>query len=206
VPVPPANPALPGQERGVRPARPIPYTLHADGRAGASSFSIDFRSSGGAAGVLHVRSADGAQPPRTYTVESGRQLTDAWDFASVYDLSVHGPNGCFRRFKGGGGAPDANLAIRARYCRRHDEIVLEIENHGSAPVEVTVANRYAPRSTTLTLAPGAAQAPLWSLARTRGWYDLAVTIQDDPGFEYRYAGHLENGKASISDPGMGGLI
>ena len=42
--------------------------------------------------------------------------------------------------------------------------------------------------------------------RTRGWYDLAVSVQGDPQFEYRYAGHLETGEASISDPGMGGLI
>jgi phospholipase C len=65
VPVPPANPDLPGQERGVRPARAIPYTLHAAGLAGASSVSIKFKSSGWAAGVFHVRSADASQPPRT---------------------------------------------------------------------------------------------------------------------------------------------
>jgi phospholipase C len=206
VPVPPADARLPGQERGVRPARAIPYTLHADGRASASSLSIDFRSSGGAAGVFHVRSANGAQEPRSYTVEPGRQLTDAWDFTSGYDLTVHGPNGFFRRFKGGAGGPQAGLAVRARYGRRHDEIVMSVENRGSVPIEVTVSDRYSSRSTSLTLAPGGAKAPRWSLAPTRGWYDLVVTVQGDPQFEYRYAGHLENGKASTSDPGMGGLI
>jgi phospholipase C len=35
---------------------------------------------------------------------------------------------------------------------------------------------------------------------------LVVTVQGDAYFEYRYAGHVENGKASIGDPGMGGLI
>ena len=59
VPVPPADPKLPRQERGVRPARPIPYTLHADG----SSFSIEFGSTGRATGVFHVRSADPAKLP-----------------------------------------------------------------------------------------------------------------------------------------------
>jgi phospholipase C len=206
VPVPPADPELPAQERGVRPARAIPYTLHADGRAGSSSFSIDFQSSGGAAGVFQVRSADGTQEPRSYTVEAGKQLTDAWDFASGYDLSVHGPNGFFRRFKAGTDGPQAGLAIRARYGGRRDEIVLEIENHGSATVEVTVSDRYSSRSDKLKLAPGGAKASQWSLGRTRGWYDLVITVRGDSQFEYRYAGHLENGEASISDPGMGGLI
>jgi len=57
-----------------------------------------------------------------------------------------------------------------------------------------------------TFAPGTAKALQFPVERTRGWYDLAVSVQGDPQFEYRYAGHLENGEASISDPGMGGLI
>jgi phospholipase C len=69
-----------------------------------------------------------------------------------------------------------------------------------------VSNRYSPKRTTLALAPGATKAPGWSLERTRGWYDLAVTVKGDRQFEYDYTGHLENGEASISDPGMGGLI
>jgi phospholipase C len=206
VPVPPADPRLPRQELGVRPARAIPYTLHADGHASAVSFSIDFRSSGASAGVFHVGSADGAQQPRSYTVEPGRQLTDAWDSAAGYDLEVHGPNGFFRRFKGGAGGTGTGLTIRARYGTRQDEIFLEVSNRGSAPVQVAVSDRYSSHSTTLALPPGGAKAPRWSLARTRGWYDLVVTVHGDPQFEYRYAGHLENGQPSISDPGMGGLI
>src|SRR5262249_2450219 len=208
VPVPPSNPELPEQERGVRPARAIPYTLRADGLAGPTSVSIQFQSSGGAAAVFHVRSADASQAPRSYTVESGKQLTDSWDFTSGYDLSVHGPNGFFRRFKGGAGGPVAGLAIQALNAAGldEDEIVLKLHNRGSATIEVTVSDRYSSRSNALTLAPGGAKALQLSLERTRGWYDLVVTVQGDPEFEYRYAGHLENGMASISDPGMGGLI
>jgi phospholipase C len=208
VPVPPANQSVPGQERGVRPARAIPYTLHADGLAGATSFTINFQNSGGAAGVFHVRSADAAQDPRSYTVGPGKQLADSWDFTSGYDLSVHGPNGFFRHFTDRAGGPQADLAIQARYGPRHDEdeIALRLDNRGPAPVEVSVSDRYSPRSTTLTLAPGGATALEFSLERTRGWYDLTVTVQGDPQFEYRYAGHLEDGEPSISDPGMGGLI
>jgi phospholipase C len=206
VPVPPADPAVPDQERGVRPARAIPYRLHADARAGAASVAIEFASSGDATGVFQVRSADATEDPRSYTVEPGRQLADTWDVASGYDVEVFGPNGFFRRFKDGVGGPAAGLAIRALDGGHHDEIVLELENHGLSKIEVTVSNRSSPKRTTLTLAPGAADAPSWSLRRTRGWYDLTVTLKDDPEFEYRYAGHLENGDASISDPGMGRLI
>jgi len=41
---------------------------------------------------------------------------------------------------------------------------------------------------------------------TSGWYDLAITVEGDTHFEYRVAGHLENGEDSSSDPLMGGLV
>ena len=204
VPVPPANQNLPGQEKGVRPARAIPYTLQTNAVAGATSVGIRFHSSGGAAGVFQVRSADASQGPRTYTVESGKQLADSWAFTTGYDLSVHGPNGFFRHFKGGG----QDLAVQASYGLRNnaDKIVLKLQNGGSGPVKATVSDRYSSRGTTLTIAAGGSKSVDMSLNGTRGWYDLTVTIKGDPGFEYRYAGHLEDGGPSISDPGMGGLI
>jgi phospholipase C len=208
VPVPPTNQEVPDQERGVRPARAIPYTLAADAHAGTSSVSIQFKSSGGAAGVFHVRSADPSQGPRSYTVESGKRLADSWGFTSGYDLSVYGPNGFFRHFKGTAGGEQAGLVIQASYGSHHDEdkIVLTLQNPGSTPANATVSDRYSSRSTALAIAPGATKTLQLSLHRTRGWYDLTVAVDNDGAFEYRYAGHLENGEASISDPGMGGLI
>jgi phospholipase C len=201
VPVPPPAPHLPGQERGVRPARALPYTVHVDGHAGSASFIVDFRNTGRAAAVFQVRSP--AHDPRTYTVEPARSLTDTWDVASGYDLSVHGPNGFFRRFTGSGAALSAGLDIRTRYDERRTELILEIANRGRARIDATVRDRYSTRRSTLSLRPGGKTAPRWSLSRTRGWYDLTVTVGRT---EYRYAGHLENGRDSISDPAMGGLV
>jgi phospholipase C len=202
VPVPPTDQHVPGQEPGVRPARAIPYTLHADGHASDGMFSLRVSSAGSATGVFHVRSA-GGQQPRSYTVEPGRQLTDTWDLASDYDLSVHGPNGFFRGFKG---RNPETLDVTASYDERPYEIILAIGNRGSQPVTVTVRDGYKSRETTLSIEPGQTQTRRWPLARTRGWYDLVVTVQGDPNFTYRYAGHLENGEDSISDPLMGGLV
>jgi phospholipase C len=58
----------------------------------------------------------------------------------------------------------------------------------------------------LSLNPGKSGTEQWSLSRIRGWYDLTVTVEGHSQFEHRYAGHLENGEDSISDPGMGGLL
>src|SRR5262249_60668463 len=50
VPVPPSNQSVPGPERGVRPPRAIPSTLHADGLADATSLTHSFPQSRAAAG------------------------------------------------------------------------------------------------------------------------------------------------------------
>jgi phospholipase C len=204
VPVPPADPSLPRQEPGVRPARALPYALHVDARAAAGSVSLEFQSTGAAAGVFQVRSGDGAAP-RTYTVEPGRRLTDTWPAEPGYDLSVYGPNGFFRRFRGGG-AGGSGLAVTARPDPRRGEFALVVANHGGHRAEVSMRDRYSRRSTSLSLRPGETTTTGWSLRGTHGWYDLTVSVAGEPGVEYRYAGHLENGEDSISDPGMGGLI
>jgi phospholipase C len=204
VPVPPADPKLPGQERGVRPARAIPYTLHADGRPSAGAFAIDMRSTGGATGVFQVRSADPAQDPRTYTVESGKQVTDVWPADAGYDLSLFGPNGFFRRFAAGPQHP--GVTARARYDERHERITLEFTNRGPKRIELAVADRYSSQRVRLVLKPGETRSEDWSLSKSRRWYGLSVTIPGDPHFAIAYAGHVENGEDSISDPAMGGLI
>jgi phospholipase C len=207
VPAPPADQRLPRQERGVRPARALPYTLHADGRATAASFSIEFTNPGHATAVFHVRSAGSVQQPRTYTVEPGKVLSDSWDIgAAGYDLSVHGPNGFFRGFKGATPTAASDLEVSASYDERHDEIALTFRNRGSERVDVTVRDGYTSRDRTRSVKPGEVEAQRWSLSRTRGWYDLVLTLRGGPRLQYRYAGHLENGMDSISDPQMGGLI
>jgi phospholipase C len=43
------------------------------------------------------------------------------------------------------------------------------------------------------------------LYRTHGWYDLVLAHAGDASFRYQYAGHVENGQDSVTDPAMGGL-
>jgi len=212
-PVPPDHEMLPRQERGVRPARALPYTLHAHGRVRKTdrSFRIDFRNPGLAAAVFQVRSGDAAEPPRTYTVEPKKHLTDGWDIpdggAAGYDLSVYGPNGFYRGFKGSaseGSLP--TLDVRASYTEGDHGIALEISNRTSELARVRVLNAYTSKTRTVVLGPGDTRETSWPLASVSGWYDLTLTVEGQAGLEYRFAGHLENGEDGLSDPIMGGLI
>ena len=39
-----------------------------------------------------------------------------------------------------------------------------------------------------------------------GWYNLIVTVAEDPTFKIQVAGHVETGADSFSDPALGGLV
>jgi phospholipase C len=206
------NEQLPGQEEGVRPARALPYALHARGvvRTADGSVRIDFENVGQAAAVFHVRSGDPADVPRNYTVERGKQLAGSWHVAgtgaSHYDLSVYGPNGFFRRFKGSILAGRTNLDVRATYDANTNAITLTLANLNSARVTITVLDKYSGHAMGETIESGASASKRWSLARFDGWYDFVISAAYDDDFEQQLAGHLETGKDSVSDPAMGGLV
>jgi phospholipase C len=210
VPTVPANQTMPTQEPGQRPARPLPYELHVDGDADFSgrSFNIGFRNTGHAGACFHVRSGNTSTGPWTYTVEAGKSLSDTWNVASnpngEYDLSVYGPNGFLRAFKGGIGAGRANLDVDSRYGDDDDDgFELAVTNRGSAACTVSIVNSYTNETMTHWLDRGQSFRKNWQLKTTHGWYDLVIHVNTDQGFQQRLAGHIETGRESASDPGIG---
>jgi phospholipase C len=59
-------------------------------------------------------------------------------------------------------------------------------------------------SFTRALQHGRAFEKHWNLKASFGWYGLAVTVDGDHDFLCRVAGHIENGRDSISDPALSG--
>ncbi|AGZ41323.1 phosphocholine-specific phospholipase C [Actinoplanes friuliensis] len=200
-PVPPVDQQVPQQEPGVRPARALPYTLHADATADNNTLTVTFRNTGRAAAVFLARSAADGEEPRTYTVEPGKTLTGTWAAADGYDVAVHGPNGFHRAF--GGAARDTEIDVTALDDSAGEKITLVLRNPGDRSAQVTVLDAYTGRQTRLTLRRGQSATRTWSTTRTRGWYDLTISGRT---LRRQYAGHLENGRDSISDPAMGGLV
>src|SRR5882724_1441655 len=205
--VAPASQQLPEQEPGVRPARALPYVLHVDGRAdpASGSFHINFGNTGTAAAVFHVRSGNLADAPRNYTVEPQRLLSGTWKASSTsaYDLSVHAPNGFLRWFKGSVSEGGSRLLLRASYDEGRIGITLSITNAGKRPADVRVDDAYRHKSVEQRLKPGESASKYWPLERSHGWYELAISVEGDPGFAALFAGHVETGHDSISDPAMG---
>jgi phospholipase C len=200
--VPPANQALPEQEPGLRPARALPYELHATGWADQGNFWIDFASTGKAGACFQVRSADLAGGPWSYTVESGKSIADSWPVTGEYDLAVYSSNGFLRHFKGDLAAPRTNLRVSSRYDRGRGNFELILANKCEAHCEVTVENTYSGESFSQVLAPGERVENHWKLEGSFGWYDLIVRSNAESGFVQRLAGHVETGAHSFSDPAI----
>jgi len=203
--VPPRRQRLPQQEPGVRPARPLPYSLHVDGAFDPSgrSFSITFANTGRAAAVFQVRQPDAT--PRTYTVEAGRTVVDRWDVPSGYDLSVYGPNGFFRSFVGTSSAR-VPITVLCDYSENTSTVTLRIRNTAANRATVEIHDAYTARTTRLSVNAGTTATPSFALEKNGGWYELSLSTDQDRSARYVFAGHLEDGKDSISDPLMGGLV
>jgi phospholipase C len=207
IPTPPLNQAIPIQEPGIRPARPLPYQLYVTGQASLSqnNLRIFFTNTGKAGAVFQVRSGNTLDGPWTYTVTPGNDVSDHWSFApnQQYDLSIFGPNGFYRTYKGQtSGANNANVDVNALYDPAGFFISLNIQNLSLAKSTVTVTDVYTNQKVSETVEPGKGFSKFWSLENFSGWYDLIVTVDSDSTFERRLSGHVETGRDSISDPAI----
>jgi phospholipase C len=197
---------VPEQEKGVRPARALPYELNVRGTVNGSTVGLTFFNTGQATAVFHVRSTNNADPVRYYTVEPGKNLAGAWNVGTSYDLSVFGPNGFARYYQGSIGSGAAVLDVVSAYGKQdRGSIELQITNVAANLAEVSIVDAYTGKSVQRFLQPQEKWQIKSSLEQFYGWYDLIITVAGDSTFEYRLAGHVETGADSISDPALGGL-
>ncbi|MFI2347692.1 phosphocholine-specific phospholipase C [Streptomyces sp. NPDC019443] len=205
VPKPPANPVLPKQERGSRPARPLRYAplVYGAGTPSTGRFTLTF--SGGATAGAHflVTSANRTDGPWTYTAAAGKNLSDTWNTAyskGVYDLSVYGPNGFLRTFRGPG--TTAGPEVTARHIASSGSVELTMTNAGSADCHLTLTNAYSGQKQTFTVRAGGRVVHTVDLRGSKRWYDLSVVSDTNRTFLRRFAGHVENGQPGVSDPAI----
>ncbi|WP_119079416.1 phosphocholine-specific phospholipase C [Chitinophaga alhagiae] len=207
---------LPEQEPGIRPACAIPYELYADAALAANGKQVVLQLEAGntlfgkqAAGApFHVYTGNNRKS-RAYAVAAGDRLTDEWNTADGYSLEVYGPNGFYRDLKGD--AEDPGLTVKMEYTRNGKKpdgnIAFLLHNTSSRSLEIAVADvAYGGKSQQLTLAAGARKKVAVALGGSYGWYDQMISVRGKNNFLRRYAGHVETGAVSMSDPLMGKMV
>jgi phospholipase C len=216
----------PQQETGVRPSCPLLYELYAEGRidkqAGVFDLTLEARNaafgarSAGSPFYAYVPGKNEESRTRTYTVRAGHALKDSWRLNKfendVYHLRVSGPNGFFREFAGT--AVDPDVEIHCEYARHPSK-----NGSLSGDVEIRLANLDSRKTYTVliedvsynggkksvTIHAGKRASIALPHKRSFGWYDFTVKVDgaETSSFLRRYAGHVETGNASFSDPLMG---
>lgn len=216
------------QEDGTRPSCALPYEIYADGvmdkenarfrlhlKAGDTLFGK--RAAGAPFNVYLYGTRQGSErfdldskAPRmaaaTYVVRAGDALETDVDLsrfaADHYDIAVHGPNGFFRQFQGDGNDPA--IDVRCAYDARRAELILLLSNRDDTPVSLAIQHlSYGEPPKSLRLAGKEKRSVTLSLRANHLWYDFAITAPSQPAFRQHYAGRMETGAHSQSDPAMG---
>ncbi len=194
---------------GQRAHRPLPYRIVADSRLDSEGRLVIAMINDGKAGVvLTAHDNRDRMEPRHYTIGRDGRIEDVWGAAGdLFDLTLHGPNGFWRRFAGSSGTwADHNVRLVDR--PEIDAAELHLENRSAKQLKFRVSMDdaypvYGARTREITVAPGRTVADLWRLSRSNNWYGLSVTVaaQDEP--VWQYVGKLENGRSGLTDPAIG---
>ena len=200
----PTTPKAPEQAAGTRPSRALPYRLDTTIALDAKAARLTMANTGTVGAVFHVYDLlDAVHPPRRYTVGPGERMLDGWPLQDAhYDLWILGPGGFHRHFRG---TAEPALALTTAFDRKAATLSLTLRNTGSAPINANaMGNAYALKTWKVAVPPGQSVTNSWPLSAHGGWYDLSLTLAGHPGWLRRFAGRLETGRHSISDPEMHG--
>jgi phospholipase C len=208
-PAPPSTPEQLFQEPGVRRSRALPYELHVQATFNTKNqlLALKFRNTGKAGAVLHVYDKLRLeQIPRRYTVESGKDIADEWHLGgddAHYDLWVYGPNGFIREFRGSltqdskPNLPEFRLEYEPLNGAIH--LVAKNPHHLEATLHLRSNAYSAAAPQFIRLSPGITQRISRSVVASHNWYDFTVFGE---GFEQRFAGRMESGQPSYTDPAI----
>lgn len=189
------------QEAGTRPSCPLPYELEAniaavDGGARIRLEAGNQRNSGKAAGGAFNAYVYGKDLLcRAYAVSAGDTLEDLLPVEGDFHVRIDGPNG-FMRALHSSGVPAFNAAVRSE----GEHLSLTLTNTSDAVLTIALADAsYGERFDPIALDPAGAHTIKIATQAGKQWYDLSVRAE---GTTYQFAGRVETGAWSISDPAM----
>ena len=218
----------PKQEQGTKPACALPYQLAVDANLRANEIELTFQS----AKTLFGEAIETVGAPFNmntnanfkgvkgkvwaYAVKAGDTITEKIsleDFDNeVYDFRITGPNGCYRHFTGN----KKNPSIKINAVAEQRGLVVKsltgnlsfiIENNGMVPVQIQIVdNKYKAENQSFVLKSKTTKNVILNLTKNFNWYDFTISQIGNNGFKHRYAGKIETGQVTVTDPYMGGAL
>lgn len=190
----------------------VEYPITNRGKLAASFYVIPYDRTGAFPGdgpwFFAIEGARGA--PVTIAADAGAYAAFGAANATTknYSYAVHGPNGYLFEFKGSAAsATERQLADIMDAVSADDGKTIRFTlNWPGANGSLKVINAYTGDFKTVSAGTAAASITV-DIPTADGWYDVAFVDAVNTSSRYlrRYAGHLENGKISRSDPAIGKL-
>jgi len=223
---PDASALFPKQEKGIRDACALPYELYVNGEFNKDQFNISFnagnktfgRKSAGSAFTVYSMNPYQEEVLRVwdYTVSAGDTLQDKWllkDFDNEkYHLKVYGPNGFFREFIGSHNNPALNVLCRYEQDKNSPlklsgNVIVTVNNSSTSAQEMEIIDlSYKTGIKTLKVPAKSKASIILDLSDHFNWYDFSIAAKGNDSFLERFAGRVETGKTTKTDPLMGRMV
>jgi len=225
---PSQSPYFPKQETGTKPACPLPYELYVDGDYNAlkQQYTVRFKAgnavfgerAAGAPFLVYAMNPYENEVLRTweYAVIAGDELEDHWELPAFqqgqYHLRVYAPNGFYREFIGSANHPGITVSSSYEQAAGSSKkltgnLLINLKNSSKEERTVMLTdNSYKNKAIRRVLSPGSSVQVVMQLKDSHQWYDFSVTLAHDTSWSERFAGHVESGEITKTDPLMGGEV
>jgi phospholipase C len=206
------------QEHGWKNACALQYDLQIKMRSTAAVFSIsatldkrlDVVKAG--AGLPYFVTSyvpyDGHEKGKVwnFSVQDGDQLQYDWQLDKVsgdrVSFALHGPNGFYRSVEANK-VDIPNIDVYTKVVSGSPVLCVEVQWSG---VDLQLIDCSYGTFKPKVLKQAAQKLVEVDCSESKGWYDVEVTSPEDPQLKLRYAGHIETGKSSYTDPLMGSMV
>lgn len=203
---------MPRQESGTRPSNALPYELAVSGKldAGKQSFVLQFEAgnqlfrdkAAGAPFTVYVPGPN--MQVSNFAVAAGGKVNGAWKLQKGgYHLQAHGPNGFYREFKGTAHDPELEFRVQQIVAKneKYHNLLLSFQTPAKPVTLELIDNAYGKAPLTVVVR-SEKDSPVINLQKTQGWYDFTIRVKGHKAYERRFAGRVEAGAESITDPAM----
>ncbi|MES2419299.1 MAG: phospholipase C, phosphocholine-specific [Bacteroidota bacterium] len=218
------------QEKGIRSSSALPYELYANAALTNDQKNVEIRFAAGndifgknAAGspfTVSVPVKFGAKDELSrnwsFAVKAGDKLSYDWPISSFengnYHLRLNGPNGFFREFLGSRNNPLVKIEVnyekgKLNPAKLTGNVIVNLINNDSKPQNFIIKdNAYRASGINKEVPAKSTAQVILNLEKSYHWYDFSVKLKNDSIFEERFAGRVETGLATKTDPAMGRVV
>lgn len=184
------NSLLEIQERGMKPSNALPYDywVNLEGR----KIVMENHCNTGVPLLLYDRKEfENEKFHYSYALFQKQKLSHVIN-SENYDYEVFGPNGFYRNFKGKN-SPKVEIKFMND---KNGAAFLIVKRQDKDTIRLVLEDLYGKIKKEIKLMQPEEKIEI-NLQKTKGWYDFKLTLAQNL---WHFAGRIENGKISISDP------